>query len=121
VVKILHKSDALCSILAYGEISLFVGDINVAETPTILLTSADIQNIENEQTRLNSEIAALEAKLPELHARRGELGERLTKINSLLDALGLGSVSELSSNSVYAARHVRTVPNGHGSENGAAV
>ncbi len=93
----------------------------MAETPTILLTSADIQNIENEQTRLAAEIAALEAKLPELHARRGELGERLAKINSLLDALGLGSVNELSSNSVYAARHVRTVPNGHGSGNGASV
>jgi len=91
----------------------------VAETPTILLTSADIQNIENERTRINSEIAVLEAKLPELHARQAELGERLTKINSLLDALGLGSVSELSSNSVYAARNVRTVPTGH--SNGAAV
>ncbi len=93
----------------------------MAETPTILLTSADIQNIENERVRINSEIAALEARLPELHARQGELSERLTKINALLDALGLGSVNELSSNSVYAARHVRTVPNGHGSGNGAAV
>ncbi len=91
----------------------------MAETPTILLTSADIQNIENERTRINSEIAALEARLPELHARQAELGERLGKINSLLDALGLGSVNELSSNSVYAARHVRTVPNGQ--TNGAAV
>ncbi len=91
----------------------------MTETPTILLTSADIQNIENERTRINSEIAALEARLPELHARQAELGERLGKINSLLDALGLGSVNELSSNSVYAARHVRTVPNGH--SNGAGV
>ena len=91
----------------------------MAETPTILLTSADIQNIENERTRINSEIEALEAKLPELHARQSELGERLTKINSLLDALGLGSVHELSSNSVYASRNVRTVPNGH--SNGAGV
>jgi len=85
----------------------------VAETPTILLTSADIQTIENERSRVQSEIATLEARLPELHARQAELGERLAKINALLDALGLGSVSELSSNSVYAARHVRTVPNGH--------
>jgi len=84
----------------------------VAETPTILLTSADIQNIENERSRINTEIAVLEAKLPELHQRQAELGERLAKINSLLDALGLGSVHELSSNSVYAARNVRTVPNG---------
>lgn len=91
----------------------------MAETPTILLTSADIQNIENERTRINSEIAALEAKLPELRTRQSELGERLAKINSLLDALGLGSVSELSSNSVYAARNVRTVPGGQA--NGATV
>jgi peptidoglycan hydrolase CwlO-like protein len=91
----------------------------VAETPTILLTSADIQNIEHERTRINAEIVALEAKLPELHARQAELAERLAKINSLLDALGLGSVNELSSNSVYAARHVRTTPSGH--SNGTAA
>ena len=92
----------------------------MAETPTILLTSADIQNIESEQTRIISEIAALEAKLPELHTRKAELGERLSKINSLLEALGLGSVHELSSNSVYAARNVRTVPGG-GQSNGVGV
>ncbi len=92
----------------------------MAETPTILLTSADIQNIENEQTRITSEIAVLEAKLPELHMRQAELVERLAKINSLLAALGLGSVHELSSNSVYAARNVRTVP-GTGHSNGAGV
>ncbi len=91
----------------------------MADTPTILLTSADIQNIEHEQTRIASEIAALEAKLPELRTRQVELGERLVKINTLLDALGLGSVHELSSNSVYAARHVRTVPNGHSNGAGA--
>ncbi len=98
---------------------MFLREAHVAETPTILLTSADIQNIENEQTRITSEIAALEAKLPELHLRQAELSDRLAKINSLLSALGLGSVHELSSNSVYAARHVRTVPNGH--SNGAGV
>ena len=91
----------------------------MTETPTILLTSADIQNIENERARINTEIAVLEAKLPELHTRQTELAERLAKINSLLDALGLGSVHELSSNSVYAARNVRTVPNGQTNGNGA--
>lgn len=96
-----------------------MGGTTVAETPTILLTSADIQNIENERTRISSEIVALEARLPELHARQAELGERLGKINSLLDALGLGSVNELASNSVYSARHVRAVPNGH--SHGSAV
>ncbi len=87
------------------------------DSPAILLTSADIQNIENERTRVASEIAALEARLPELRLREDELSQRLTKINSLLEALGLGAVHEMSSNSVYASRNVHTVPR----LNGAAV
>lgn len=81
-----------------------------SDQPAILLTSADIDNIESERTLLSSEIAALEARRAELEVRKTELSERLTKIRALLDALGLGAVNQLSSNSLYAARHVKAIP-----------
>lgn len=80
------------------------------ETPAILLTSADIDNIESERTLLNAEIASLDVRRAELDVRRGELTDRLSKIRALLDALGLGAVNQLSSNSLYATRHVKAVP-----------
>lgn len=87
----------------------------VTERKTILLTSADIDSIEKERMLVDAEIEALERKLPELQARRGELSERLSRIDALLNALGLNSINETSSNSLYAARNVQAVPrtNGH--------
>ena len=89
------------------------------EQPAILLTSADVDNIENDRNRVSAEIEAMEAKLVNLQVRRTELTDRLSKINALLDALGLTTLSQASSNSVYASRNARTVPNGNGNGNGA--
>ena len=44
-----------------------------SDQPAILLTSADIDNIESERTLLSSEIAALEARRAELEGRKTEL------------------------------------------------
>ncbi len=84
------------------------------EQPAILLTSADVQNIENDRNRISAEIVSLESKLVELQGRRGELTERLNTINALLNALGLSTLSQAASNSVYAARSARVVPGGNG-------
>ncbi|MBP2159470.1 MULTISPECIES: hypothetical protein [Asticcacaulis] len=80
------------------------------ETPAILLTTADIENIEKERAQLDAEVAMLVKKHAELDQRRTELSERLAKIHTLLDALGLGTLGQLSSNSLYAARNVKSVP-----------
>ncbi|ESQ75490.1 hypothetical protein [Asticcacaulis sp. AC402] len=80
------------------------------EAPAILLTSADIEMIEQEKAGLEMELSAMELRRNELEIRRGELSDRLVKIRSLLDALGLGTVSQLASNSLYAARNVKAVP-----------
>lgn len=82
----------------------------MTESPAILLTSADIDNIENERLLLDAELASLEVKRAELNLRSNELSDRLTKIRALLDALGLGHVNQLASNSLYAARNVKSVP-----------
>ncbi|ESQ87069.1 hypothetical protein ABAC460_21100 [Asticcacaulis sp. AC460] len=80
------------------------------ETPAILLTSADIDTIEQERAGLEAEISAMEVRRAELEVRRSELSDRLAKIRALLDALGLGAVSQLASNSLYAARNVKAIP-----------
>ena len=80
------------------------------EQPAVLLTSADIDNIENERNRINSELADIEARRGDLEAARIDLSDRLTKIHALLDALGIGTLSQLASNSVYASRNVKVVP-----------
>lgn len=80
------------------------------EQPAVLLTSADIDNIENERHRINNEIAEIDARRTDLEAHRADLGDRLTKIHALLEALGIGTLNQLASNSVYAARNVKAVP-----------
>ncbi len=89
----------------------------MTDQPVILLTSADVDNIEKDRSRVTAEIEMMESKIIELQGRRTELTERLNKINALLDALGLNNISEAASNSVYAARNARVVP---GSSNGAS-
>lgn len=76
----------------------------------ILLTSDDLENIEKQIAAINSEILSLEARLPELQRQKSELTERLKTINALLEALGLRSIDELASNSLYAARHPMVIP-----------
>lgn len=67
-------------------------ETHVAETPTILITSADIKKIEHERSLVRSEVALQEARLRELFNRRSQMDERLALINNLLTTLGAGTV-----------------------------
>ncbi len=58
------------------------------ETPTILITSADVKKIAHERSLVTSEIALKEAKLRELFHRRTEMNERLAQVHELLAMVG---------------------------------
>lgn len=62
------------------------------DTPTILVTSADIKKIAHERSLVTSEIALKEAKLRELFNRRTEMNERLALVNELLTIIGPATV-----------------------------